>query len=330
MKTVKKLAALLAAVAACTALCGCGTIGNVGAIYANADLYTAGSAEFSAELTALDVDWPSGSVNLLCHDGDTVVISETAALEIPEDYAVRWFLDGTTLRVRFCKSGAVPVACPEKTLTLTIPRSAVLNGVGLSCASAAAELTELTADTVNVSTASGRVDLISCTGSTLEVSTASGAVAMSSGDWSDASVSTTSGNVEISALAAADRLHISTTSGAVSADCAAADRFSVSSTSGRVSLSVGSFRSGEVSSTSGALSLAAGCTPEALDMSAVSGSITLLLPDAAGFTADVDTVSGSFSSELPVSLRNETYVHGDGSARFSLNTVSGDISIRSE
>lgn len=68
--------------------------------------------------------------------------------------------------------------------------------------------------------------------------------------------------------------------------------------------------------------------PRSLNMGTASGDMDITLPDGAGFTAEVDAMSGDFSSEFDYSQRDDRYVSGDGSCRIDLSAMSGDVRIR--
>ena len=66
----------------------------------------------------------------------------------------------------------------------------------------------------------------------------------------------------------------------------------------------------------------------ALDAGSVSGNVRISMPENAGFTADVDSVSGDISGTYPMQMNAKNrYIGGDGSCRISVNTVSGDIQL---
>lgn len=68
--------------------------------------------------------------------------------------------------------------------------------------------------------------------------------------------------------------------------------------------------------------------PRSLDMGTASGDMDITLPSGAGFTAEVDAMSGDFSSDFAYSQRDDRYVSGDGSCRINLSAMSGDVHIR--
>ncbi len=68
--------------------------------------------------------------------------------------------------------------------------------------------------------------------------------------------------------------------------------------------------------------------PEAIDMDGVSCDLILYLPESCGFTVKLDSASGDFDSDFSFSSKNGSYIHGDGSCRIDMDSVSGDIRIR--
>lgn len=68
--------------------------------------------------------------------------------------------------------------------------------------------------------------------------------------------------------------------------------------------------------------------PRSLKVDAMSGDVDITLPGRCGFTANIDTMSGDFSSDFETTRKDNTYVHGDGSCRIGLSAMSGDVHIR--
>jgi hypothetical protein len=71
-----------------------------------------------------------------------------------------------------------------------------------------------------------------------------------------------------------------------------------------------------------------------LNVNTFSGGVTLRLPQSARGSIDFDTFSGTFNSDLPVTLSTSSRrnfrgtLNGGGSADFRLKTFSGDVTIR--
>ena len=55
--------------------------------------------------------------------------------------------------------------------------------------------------------------------------------------------------------------------------------------------------------------------------------VSLILPETAGFTASLDSVSGSINCDFPGTLGDDRVTVGDGSLNIRCNTVSGNLVI---
>ena len=69
-------------------------------------------------------------------------------------------------------------------------------------------------------------------------------------------------------------------------------------------------------------------TPKRLDLDTASGDLCVVLPEDAGFTVKLDTMSGDFESDFDTTLRNDSYVAGSGRCRIDVDAMSGDVTIR--
>lgn len=123
---------------------------------------------------------------------------------------------------------------------------------------------------------------------------------------------------------AADILNVSGECGIT--DCSITD-FSAETVSGKVNFA-GSAETFELSTVSADCTASLSGRPKSMDLEAVSGDLILYLPDLQGFTATLDTVSGKFTSEIPTTASGNTYLYGDGSCKISVDSVSGDILIK--
>lgn len=119
-------------------------------------------------------------------------------------------------------------------------------------------------------------------------------------------VSVVSAEVEVEAVAA-DRLEIASVSGNVRADMRRASQVKADSVSGRVDMCFD-------------------MAPEVINVDSVSGDVTLALPRSSGFTAEVDSVSGSVRGDFPMeNLGKGRYVGGNGECDIDVDTVSGSV-----
>ena len=294
--------------------------------YANADKYTAGGATVTGTVENLFVDWTSGEVNIEYHNGEGVIISETSPKAISEDDKLRWWLDGTTLRIRYAKSGFRISFNLEKQLTVSLPEGTVLKNADISSTSGDLKIPYLAADEIRLGSTSGSISAVTAAGNltaastsgdvsvsqaadigTVDLDSTSGSISCELVNVKNLTANSTSGSVRASVTGAADSVKIGSTSGNVYPEIASADRAEISSASGSVSGSVAAFASLKVGST--------------------SGNVTLKLPAEPGFTLKADTAGGSFGSGIALEKNKDTYTCGDGSARCEIGTTSGDIRI---
>lgn len=301
------LLALLALAAIC-ALTGCSGIRSN--TYANSERYSAGDAEFSDRIENIEVDWPSGSVRVVSHPENTFLLSETAEEGMPEELRVHWWLEGSTLHVKFAASGARQSLFNSwrKDLTLTVPESLPLANVEIRAASAEIEADGLTADALDVSTASGSID-VDCEADAIRLNSASGSVRL---------------NQRVEAA----EVSIETASGRIDAELGRVDAAQFESASGRIRLTAASVDALSAKTASGDISCALDAVPSACKLRSTSGEVALGLPEDAGFTASIRTTSGDFESDFPLKKDGRGYTCGNGGAEIEISTTSGDVSIR--
>ena len=171
----KMLRALIFAALICLTLCGCSS----GPLYDNADRYTAGDTEIREEIQALDIHWICGSVTVEYHEGDTVILSERAKKSLPEEDVLRWWLDGTTLRVQF----SAPMLQrwtphPEKELIVSLPAGLVLENADITTISGKLQCDGLTAESLTTQSTSGTIHLNIDEVEQVDIHTVSGGVTM--------------------------------------------------------------------------------------------------------------------------------------------------------
>ncbi len=296
MKRMRAAALPLAAIGMALCLTGCsirinrGIFGLPGVSYSNAEKYMVGAAELSESVENIEIDWLAGNVTMEPHDSDTVSFSEESRNELSDDTKLRYWLDGATLRIKFCRSGLWTLTGLKKNLTVLVPKNLKLTNLKVNSVSADIHLDTVRADSASINTTSGRIQLVDCAVTEL------------------AEINTVSGRLESTFAQPLNEFQASATSGAV-----------------RVSApSITRFKAGTVS---GAVSLSAKSAPEALEIETTSGDIALTLPEDASFTLDYDSVSGELSSDLPCQTHAGKYIFGDGKGEYAIDTVSGDVRI---
>lgn len=301
---------MLAAVALASvfALSGCSFMSSV--IYANAEQYTVGNAKITDKIENIEIDWIDGSVNIVSHAENTFLLTEKAGDGITDELRLHWWLENTTLHVKFAKSGKNLwlFRAGNKELTLTVPETLSFGDISINSASAKISVGNLAAESLSISTASGDMN-VGCTANTVKLNSASG-------------------SIELNQNGKAEKIGIDTASGKINADLGQSDQVELESVSGKINVTAASVDSLSVKATSGAVSGTFEVTPSECKLRAVSGDVTLILPDAPDFTAKIKTASGNFESDFALKKAGNLYICGSGSGSMDIETVSGDVSIQ--
>ena len=147
----------------------------------------------------------------------------------------------------------------------------------------------------------------------------------------DLKAGSVSGRITVSGLSTLTRQKLSSTSGSVSTD--SSGELDISSVSGSLSFST-SGPDVSASTTSGRIEGRLTESPDWGDirMKSVSGRLTLDVPPDINADVDLHSVSGSVSSELPVSVTSSKDhsikgVIGSGGISIEMSTVSGSVKI---
>lgn len=245
----------------------------------------------------INIDWVAGSVELRVGSGSEITFSESSYRNLTDRQKMRYSVsnDGV-LKVNFCEDldnifdwFNVDSNMPAKTLVMEVPASLI------------GTLREIEINTVSAS-----IDLSGVYGAETDLETVSGGINC--------------------ADIAADQLDLSSTSGSIVCENAKAQKLELSNVSGSMRAD-GEFGQIDAESVSGSTRLGCAVAPAKIDVDGVSGSISVSLPDNAGFTARLDSVSGSISCDFEGKLGSDMVVVGDGSAEYRFNTVSGSLQI---
>lgn len=281
--------------------------------YADADSYQTGSAAVGKNgITAIEIDWVAGDVNITSTTGDNIMFSETSSRNIDSDLELRYRVANGKLTIKFCKSGGLKLfSTAEKTLNIQIPVNLLLSSFAL--------------DNLTVSASSANLEVTRIPAAVFDLHSVSGRVTLSDSTCTKAEVSTTSGGIRVENLTA-DLLDVHSTSGSVNIGLTNAAKLDISTVSGSITAE-GRFETVDSTTTSGSTRIDSTVCPGKLSISSISGSIRLALPDNDGFFASYSTVSGSFKCAFPVVSSGRTATYKSGGAIFDFSTVSGSIKI---
>lgn len=309
MKRAKFLIVCLGAALLIFGMTACAGTGAVS--YENADRYSVGNASFTEAIESLDIDWVCGKVNLVTHADGGVLLSEKAASSLADDMRVHWWLDGTTLRVRFCAPGlrAPLLGYAEKELTIALPEGARLSSISVSTASANVAADKISASRLSVSTASGNTRAV-CEADEIILRSASG-------------------NITLNQAGKTTLAQLHSVSGKIESRFDQCEKAEFDAVSGRINVTASRISSLSAKAVSGNISFALNKAADSCSLQTTSGAVLLALPDAFGFTLRGNSISGDFSSDLALKKSGNVYTHGDGAAEIYIKTVSGDISVNS-
>lgn len=284
---------------------------NVNYVYDNPDSYHVGGATLTESIDGLDIDWMSGEVRILLHDLSTVVLAEESSGNIGEDHSLRYKISDGRLTVKFAKSAVFNTGLPNKTLTVYLPRAAVLNELKINTAAADATLLEVAARAVDFESASGDITMEECdVSASFDAETASGDIALTNCRIkNEVSVDTASGSVSLGLLTTLATAEISTASGNVSISASEIKRLEAETASGDICLSIS-------------------VAPESIEFESASGNATLDLPSELNATLSFETASGKSDVSLPHTTKDGKIVFGDGEALYEIELVSGNLTVK--
>jgi len=241
----------------------------------------AGSQSVStAGLTSINIDWVAGHVTVLPYDGNEIMVTESAQRQLRDNERFAVSTSGDTLVIRFTERPQRRM--PAKQLEVLVPRELGEN------------MTLLKIDTV-----SGGVSANEIGAERLSVESVSGSVNIS-GDFARADFSSVSGALIFNNAAPRSRVDVDSTSGAINL--------------------TGNFDNVDVNNVSGSIAITSSVVPGTLSVNTVSGSTTVTIPNEGTITVSHSSVSGRFSSEIPVTMQSS-------GAQFDFSSVSGGTTI---
>ena len=165
--------------------------------------YTVGQGTVPVNrVTAIDLDWIDGEVEvLLCHD-TFISLTETSAEELSESARLRWMVDTDgTLHIKYRKSSwffGIGSSGRDKKLTLRIPEAFLsdLQSLDIQVESSEVSVRQISAASFSFESASGDLTVADCDFGSAEVDSISGDLDLRFPVCpAEASVSTVSGDV---------------------------------------------------------------------------------------------------------------------------------------
>lgn len=308
-------------------------LGNLNYKYSDSDKYNTGNTAITREqlngIDTLDINWIDGNVEIVSYDGDAVELFESSDKMLDDDTVMRWRVHDGKIRVKYYKSGwkfglfGKSASNLKKKLTVKVPAEMIAE--------------------IKVETVSANVSLdLQYNISEVDIETVSGDIRLNGIQTKNTSedeidVKTTSGRIELCGCSSS-KLKCESTSGNIIADGIFDNESKFSTVSGKLELS-GIFKKLRCSTVSGNINLKYGgddlesykeCFGALGECSidTVSGTVRLICAEFPfGFVADMDTVSGGFSSDFATSAANNKYTYGQGEFEIDFESVSGSLKI---
>ena len=260
-------------------------------------------------LKELTVDWISGSVKIELTDENVIRIRETADTAISEKDALRYGVSGSKLRIQACKKNHRG-KLPKKDLVVSLPRSLAdaLHVCKFDTVSASVSAAGLRLDELEVNTVSGKVALSAMIVDEIGIDSVSGSVALLDSQAESLRIDSVSGKINV----AGDMKKVKT-----------------SSVSGSMAYDLDSCRDIRANTVSGMVLLALRETPHELKIDTTSGEVNIVLPTDASCTINLDTMSGKLYLN-DTAIADKRLTLGEGSAEFDINSMSGNVCIRTK
>lgn len=277
-----------------------------GDTYENADQYAVGDFTYAAaDVDAVEINWRAGSVELTESDETTLSVAESGK-DLDADTQMHYLLDGRTLRIQFCRSGAnVHVKGADKALTVELPKD-----IDLVVYNTAADIYAETLDqrSVFLSSFSGKLDCGALAADSINLSSSSGSISADRVTGDSLGVESTSGKIEVGNTVLSGAFEITSVSGKVTVGELNAGTLAVTTTSGDVDVG------------------AVPCCP-GIGITTTSGKLSLALPENGGKVTFV-TTSGDLKTDEPFENAGDFLMFGDGESEINAVSVSGDLELK--
>jgi lia operon protein LiaG len=243
------------------------------------------------DINDVSVDWISGNVDILKSENNEIKIVQFAGEKFPDNELFSYKIKGKKLSVTDERKGKINIGFKFNNIS---------NGSDLKI-----YLPEREFNSIKIDTVSSNISSKSLNTEILTLITISGDIALS-GEFPEIYLKTVSGNLQ------AEELDV--------------QRITLETTSGEISLT-GSLTELDINTISGDAKIYSSSMIKNIKSNAVSGNVTIAIPDNDGFTVDFSKVSGKLKSGFALTTNGNTHIYKNGKTKFSANSVSGNFEI---
>ncbi|MBQ8170411.1 MAG: DUF4097 family beta strand repeat protein [Oscillospiraceae bacterium] len=265
-------------------------------------------------IETVEVSSLGAKIIMKSHDSDEIYAEYDNPKDSPEFCAV---LSGTTLTFKEKLSFSIFGTKPTEGYTITVMLPKKLFGK------------------IKVNTASGGVEINDITAADFDLNTASGNININS-FFESVKIQSASGNIVLTCPEekTAKSVTVCTVSGSADISCYKAEEFSVHSVSG-VTTYNGASGKGKIAVTSGSVNVNYAEWNNDLDISAISGTINITLPENSGADIKFEGVSGNLRTDIgmakgqSMNLGKGTsgVIGGENCHKVSISLTSGNVNI---
>ncbi len=168
-------------------------------VYDHADKYSVGDMISADNVTEIEVEWVKGSVNI--DTGSEFSVKETYPGTLSDNMKLHYWLDGSTLRIRFAASGVMDFNKSEleKELTVTVPEQFSLENIYAVTVSASTTV-RAPSKSIKVTTVSGDINVGDCSASEIKLESVSGDISVNSTSTESIRTDTVSGDITLQGI----------------------------------------------------------------------------------------------------------------------------------
>lgn len=173
--------------------------------YENADKYTAGGGSVEGVVADIEIDWIDGNVEIAYGDVGSVTFSESAKETLSKEYTLHYWLENTTLHIKYGEARKFISAnnYPEKDLKITLPKDLALGELNIQAVDTNVKIDNITVDDVEIETVDGAVNAY-LVGATREISveTVEGDITLNANEITHFDIETVGANVYVESVSA--------------------------------------------------------------------------------------------------------------------------------
>lgn len=263
------------------------------------------------DVEGLNIQWVDGPIVLEFCEGEEIIITESCTEALRDEDKLKLDTSGDTVKVNWNGSSWKQWSGfmnKSKSLKVELPKKLKLSELEIGAASSSIDLSGIyVEDKISLNSTSGTIKAEDLRAPEISLSNISGDIDAKNLLTNQGKFQSVSGGIKIRDLTGKD--------------------VSANSVSGNVEL-MGNFEAINAGSVSGSITAITGILPEKTDLEAISGKISLSLPENDGFLLDDDSIVGDLTSSsfsIEKAGKQSYYKDSKAEARVDMSTTSGGM-----